>query len=53
MTNVSIQRGSQDLCEKADEPTAAAERGPDFRRAELGIQTVTLYNWKKAYRFQA
>ena len=32
MTNASLQRGRQDRCEKADEPAATPERGPDFRR---------------------
>ena len=32
MTNASVQRGRQGLCEEANEPAPASESGADFRR---------------------
>ena len=40
MTNVALQRGSQSLCDEADEFANSSECGADFRR--VGHPRVTL-----------
>jgi transposase-like protein len=49
-SNTWLQRGSQGGREEADDSAAPPGRGPVS--AELGIHVVTLYNWRKTWRFQ-